>query len=203
MVVMGDFFGELAGVDESCFCRGGYGALPAFFHKHFRATVCGASGARICLATCASAAAALPAVAPLRILGGFAGNGRRFCHELWTSVQFSAGECSLSASPTWGNADAGWRFGLIWPAKPPRSCKWGSLVLRGAHEDVQLRRGGTMPSASVLLLNAATGIRWQSSGAFVVLAVIRDLGSRKRRGMALKDRRIHLCSRQTICGPHS
>lgn len=39
---------------------------------------------------------------------------------------------SLLASPTWGNADAGWRFGLIRPAKPPRSCKWGSRVARGA-----------------------------------------------------------------------
>ena len=57
-----------------------------------------------------------------------------------------------------------------------------------------------MPSTPVPLLNAATGIRWQSSGAFVVLAVIRDLESRKQRGMALKDWRIHLCSRQTICG---
>lgn len=126
------------------FVGAGTGLYRRFFHKRFRATVCGASGARIRLATCASAAAAspadapamlrvapalvltaaaaLPAVAPLRILGGFAGNGRRFCHELWTSVQFSAGECSLSASPTWENADAGWRFGLIWPAKPPRSC---------------------------------------------------------------------------------
>ena len=137
-----------------------------------------------------TAAAALPAVAPLRILGGFAGNGHRFCHELWTSAQFSAGECSLSASPTRGNADDGWRFGLIWPAKPSRSCKWGSLVLRGAHEDVQLRRGRGDAEHAAPLLNAATGIRWQSSGAFVVLAVVRDLESRKRRGMALKDRRI-------------
>ena len=60
-----------------------------------------------------------------------------------------------------------------------------------------------MSSTPAPLLNAATGIRWQSSSAFVVLAVIRDLESRKRRGMALKDRHIHLCSRQTICGPHS
>lgn len=158
---------------------------------------------RVAPALALTAAAALPAVAPLRILGGFAGNGRRFCHELWTSAQFSAGECSLSASPTWGNADAGWRFGLIWPAKPPRSCKWGSLVLRRRMKTFSLGVGGAMPSTSAPLLNAATGIRWQSSGAFVVLAVVRDLESRKRRGMALKDRRIRLCSRQTICGPHS
>lgn len=53
----------------------------------------------------------------------------------------SGGSCSLSASPTWGNADAGWRFGLIRPAKPPRSCEQGSRALKVAHEDVQLRRG--------------------------------------------------------------
>lgn len=60
-----------------------------------------------------------------------------------------------------------------------------------------------MPSASLLLLNAATGIHRLGSGASAVLAVIRDLGSQKQCGMALKDQRIHLCSRQTICGPHS
>lgn len=37
-----------------------------------------------------TAVAALPAVAPPRLLGGFAGNGRRFRHESWTSVRFSA-----------------------------------------------------------------------------------------------------------------
>lgn len=51
------------------------------------------------------------------------------------------GSCSLSASPTWGNADTEWHFGLIRPAKPPRSCKRGLLGLKVAHEDVQLRRG--------------------------------------------------------------
>lgn len=43
------------------------------------------------------------------------------------------GSCSLSAYPTWGNADAGWRFGLIRPAKPPRSCERDSLALEVAH----------------------------------------------------------------------
>lgn len=52
-----------------------------------------------------------------------------------------SGSCSLSASPTWGNADAGWRFGPIRPAKSPRSCRRGLLGLKVAHEDVQLRRG--------------------------------------------------------------
>lgn len=35
--------------------------------------------------------AALLAVASLRLLGGFAGNGRRFRHGSWTSMRFSAG----------------------------------------------------------------------------------------------------------------
>lgn len=73
----------------------------------------------------------------------------------------------------------------------------------GRMEACDLGVGRAMPSTSALLLNAATGIRWLSSGASAVLAVIRDLESRKRRGMALKDQRIHLCSRQTIYGPHS
>ena len=75
-----------------------------------------------------------------------AGSGR-FC-EKWAPISswvpdFCAvfgGVCPLSALPTWGNADAGWRFGPILPAKPPRSCKWGSLALKVAHEAVQLRR---------------------------------------------------------------
>lgn len=45
------------------------------------------------------------------------------------------GGCSLSASPTWGNAGALWRFGPVRPAKPPRSCKRGSLALKVAHLD--------------------------------------------------------------------
>lgn len=83
------------------------------FHERFRAMACGASGASIRLATCASAAAALPAGVPpvmpwvalalaltaavalpasalLRVLGGFVGNGRRFRHGFWASVRFSA-----------------------------------------------------------------------------------------------------------------
>ena len=73
----------------------------------------------------------------------------------------------------------------------------------GRMETFDLGAGGAMPSTPAPLLNAATGICWPSSGASAALAVIRDLGSQEQRGMALKDRRIHLCSRQTICGPHS
>lgn len=42
------------------------------------------------------------------------------------------GVCSPSASPTWRNAGAGWRFEPVRPAKPPRSCKWGLLALKMA-----------------------------------------------------------------------
>ena len=73
----------------------------------------------------------------------------------------------------------------------------------GRMETFDLGVGGAMPSTPAPLLNPATGIRWPSSGASAVLAVIRNLGSQKQCGMVLKDRRIHLCSRQTICGPHS
>lgn len=41
------------------------------------------------------------------------------------------GSCSLSVSPTWGNADAWWRFGLIRPAKPPRSLQMGFAWAEG------------------------------------------------------------------------
>lgn len=44
-----------------------------------------------------------------------------------------AGGCSSLRSPTWGNVGAVRRFGPIRPAKPPRSCKQGSLVLRVAY----------------------------------------------------------------------
>ena len=61
--------------------------------------------------------------------------GADFAMSPWLLAVFSGG-CSLSASPTWGNVGAVRRFGLIRPAKPPRSCKRGSLVLRVAHLNV-------------------------------------------------------------------
>ena len=42
------------------------------------------------------------------------------------------GGCSLPAPLNWGNAGAGWRFGLIRPTKPPRSRERGSLGLKVA-----------------------------------------------------------------------
>ena len=54
------------------------------------------------------------------------------CRAPATSGVF--GRCrSLSTSPTWGNAGVLWRFELVRPAKPPRSCKRGSLALEAAH----------------------------------------------------------------------
>ena len=41
------------------------------------------------------------------------------------------GGCSLSAPSTWGNAGVLWQFGLIRPAKPPRSCKRGFACVGG------------------------------------------------------------------------
>lgn len=45
----------------------------------------------------------------------------------------SGGSRSLSAPPTWGNSGELWCFGLIRPAKPPRSCEWDSLASEVAH----------------------------------------------------------------------
>ena len=41
------------------------------------------------------------------------------------------GRCPLSASPTWGNVGAARRFGLILPAKPPRSLQAISVIELG------------------------------------------------------------------------
>ena len=43
------------------------------------------------------------------------------------------GCCLLSASPTWENAGVLRCFGPVRPAKLPRSCRRGSLVLKVAH----------------------------------------------------------------------
>ena len=48
----------------------------------------------------------------------------------------------------------------------------------GRMETLDLGAVGAMPSAPAPLLNAATGIRWPSSGASAALAVIRDVKSR-------------------------
>lgn len=45
----------------------------------------------------------------------------------------SSGGRLLSAPPTWGNSGELWCFGLIRPAKPPRSCEWDSLASEVAH----------------------------------------------------------------------
>lgn len=62
----------------------------------------------------------------------------RFCRK-WVPISpwvldFCAvfGEdCSLSALLTWGNAGAGWRFGQVRPAKPPRSLRVGFACVKG------------------------------------------------------------------------
>ena len=92
-------------------------------------------------ASALTAAEALPVVAPLRILGGFAGKGRRFRHGSWTSGRFPAGavRCQLlrpGETPTLGGVSG--RFAL---RNRPEVCRWGLLGLKVAHEDVQFRRG--------------------------------------------------------------
>lgn len=118
------------------FCRGGYGALRAFsmsafarwfavhpvqafvwLHAHIEP---------MSMPACSSVVAASPAGAPR----GF-----------WAVLQevgadFAMG-CSPSAQPTWGNAGILWRFGLIRPAKPPRSRKRGLRVAREARRLLQ------------------------------------------------------------------
>ena len=74
-------------------------------------------------ASALKAAEASPVVVPPRVL------------DFWA---VSGGGRSLSAPPTWGNAGAAWCFGPVRPAKPPRSCKRGSLALKMARLDVCL-----------------------------------------------------------------
>lgn len=69
MVVMGDFFGGSAGVDESCCLWGRVRVSTGVFHERFRAMVCGASGASIRLAICASAVVVSPAGVPRDAVG--------------------------------------------------------------------------------------------------------------------------------------
>lgn len=142
------------------FCRGGYGALPAFFISAFarRFAVHPVQGfvwlhahrlPRLRLRTpprCFGLRPRwrlrLPRPCPrLRPCGFWA-----VSQEMGADFAMGPGllcgfrrQSLLSASPTWGNAGTEWRFGPILPAKPPSSCKWGSLTLKVAHEAVQLR----------------------------------------------------------------
>ena len=101
----------------------------AVLYERFHAMVCGASGASIRLAICSSAAAAspagvlrdasgcartdatvaaaLPAVAPPRLLGGFAGSGRRFRHGSGLLCGFRRGSFAV------GFADLGKRRRIV------------------------------------------------------------------------------------------
>lgn len=70
----------------------------------------------------------------------------------------SGGGCSLSASPTWGNAGVLWRFGQVRPAKPPRSCKWGLLASEMAHLNVCF---GLVGAGRHPRMNKAFETRWR------------------------------------------
>lgn len=74
-----------------------------------------AASALVAPASAPAAAAALPAVAPLRLLGAFAGNGRRFRHGSQASERFSAGvvHCRLRRpGETLALGGVSGRFGL-------------------------------------------------------------------------------------------
>ena len=115
---------------RAAFCRGGYGAHPAFFMSAFArwfavhpvqalvwlrahiepmsmpacSSAAAASPAGVprdasgCARAGATVAAALPAVAPPRLLGGFAGNGRRFRHGSGLLCGFRRGSFAVDSA---------------------------------------------------------------------------------------------------------
>lgn len=97
--------------------------------------------------------AAFPAGTPLRLLGGFAGNGRRFRHGPWASGWLSAGVVRRRARrpgeiPAYGGV-SGW-FGLVRPAKPPRSLQFTGGV-RGKQWDGRPLQGVLVTSTAFRL----------------------------------------------------
>ena len=79
---------------------------------------------RVALASALAVTAALPAVAPRDFWAVSQEMGADFAMVLDFCTVFGGG-CSLTASPTWGNAGASRRFEPIRPAKPPRSLQMG------------------------------------------------------------------------------
>ena len=88
---------------------------------------------RVAPASALAAAAASPAGAPPAGSGRFRRKRAPILPWVLGFCAVFAGGCSSLRSPTWGNVGAVRRFGPIRPAKPPRSCKQGSLVLRVAY----------------------------------------------------------------------
>ena len=159
MVVMGDFFGGLAGWMRVAFCRGGYGALLAFSMSVF-ARWFAVHPVQAFVWLHAHRLPRLRLRSPPRDASGCARVGAYGCRGLargrapadsgrfrrkWAPISpwvldFCAvfgGSCSPSALPTWENAGILWRFGLIRLAKPPKSCEWGLRVARGARRLLQ------------------------------------------------------------------
>ena len=104
---------------------------------------------RFALASALAVTAALPAVAPPRVLDGFAGNGRRFRHGPWTSVRFSAGAVRcwlLRPGETPAPRGVSSRFGL---RNRPEVCRWGSRVARGARRHCGEQERGFRQAVSV------------------------------------------------------
>lgn len=102
-------------------------SLEAFLNRGWRCVRCD-------VGSCARVGCASVDVGGCRgFARGRAPAGSGWFRRKWTPISlwvlgFCAvfgGGCSLSALPTWGNVGAGWRFGLIRSAKPPRSLQAG------------------------------------------------------------------------------
>ena len=72
---------------------------------------------------------------PPRLLGGFRRKWAPISPWVLDFCAVFGGGCSPLAPPTWGNAGVLRRFRPIRPAKPSRSCKWGSRASEVAHFD--------------------------------------------------------------------
>lgn len=93
---------------------------------------------RFALASALAVTAALPAVVSPRVLGGFAGNGRRFRHGSWISVRFSAGLFAV------GSADLGKRRRRA-AFRADSACETAQKFADGVRKSLG-ERGGTVVS---------------------------------------------------------
>ena len=114
-------------MDGSCFLQGRVRGSTGVFHERFRAMVCGASGASVCLVACASAAAALPAGAS-KVCFGLIGAGRKHCDCRAACADVpsvNGGRRGLSTPGGCTLRCARFRpYGWILAAKSPRFLSW-------------------------------------------------------------------------------
>ena len=125
-----------------------------------------------------TAAAASPADAPPAGSGWFRRKWAPISPWVLGFCAVFGGGCSPSAQPTWGNVGVLWRFGLIRPAKPPRSLQVGfAYVEDGAsryapRSTVVLVVSIAIAGSRVLMPRARTGGR----------RGVRDVGGRPSPG---------------------